>query len=123
MLKEKIEELYICLVDCQYPPYDLLQGSLVEMGYSRERLVLAPGHFSVKGSVIAIFSSDYEKPIRLEYDDSILVRVCFFDLSTQLSESACNKHLTIAPFSSSTSYFSSPESSGCPKLVLCVRNG
>ncbi len=56
---------------------------LVETGYERMPKVLHPGHFSVRGEVIDIFSPGFGWPIRLVLFDEIVEEIRLFDIETQ----------------------------------------
>ena len=45
-----------------------------------------PGQFSVRGSIIDIFSHNNENPVRLEIYNEILVEIREFEIHTQLTQ-------------------------------------
>ncbi len=50
------------------PAFKTLLASLITLGYTRNPLVMEPGDFSVRGSVVDIFPARQSHPLRLEYD-------------------------------------------------------
>lgn len=64
---------------------DVFARQLSELGYRRESMIQAPGEFSVRGSIVDIFPLNYESPIRLDFFDTELDSIRYFDPNTQLS--------------------------------------
>ena len=64
---------------------DFLIEVLHEQGYEREDFVFEPGHFSLRGSIIDIYSYGSELPYRLELDGETIDSIRSFDPETQLS--------------------------------------
>lgn len=60
-----------------------LKQALVSMGYERAVMVEAKGQFSIRGSIIDIFTPDGEKPYRIELFDIEVDSIRAFDLDTQ----------------------------------------
>ncbi|MBN2040939.1 MAG: transcription-repair coupling factor [Spirochaetes bacterium] len=58
---------------------------LVSYGYTREYKVESFGQFSQKGSIIDIYLSSYQNPVRLDFFGDMLDSVREFDADTQLS--------------------------------------
>lgn len=56
---------------------------LVEMGYKRCDVLEGSGQFSVRGSIIDIFSPAYDKPCRFDYFDNEIDSMGFFDIVDQ----------------------------------------
>lgn len=59
---------------------------LGRMGYRNESMIQAPGEFSVRGSIIDIFPLNFENPIRLDFFDTELDSIRYFDPDSQLSQ-------------------------------------
>jgi len=53
------------------------------LGYQRTSVVRDKSEFSVRGSIIDIFISDYERPIRIDFFDNIIESIYAFDEITQ----------------------------------------
>ena len=49
-----------------------------------------PGQFSVRGSIIDIFSHNNKNPVRIEIYNDILVEIREFEIHTQLSQKNLN---------------------------------
>ena len=60
---------------------ELLQR-FVDLGYRRSHGLLAAGEFRVRGSVVEIFPSSEENPLRFVIDHGLLARIEFFDALT-----------------------------------------
>ena len=66
-------------------PYEELRQALQEKNFEKVDFVSAPGQFSVRGSVIDIFSYSLEKPYRVSYFGNEIDKINTFDPNTQLS--------------------------------------
>lgn len=64
---------------------DLIKEKLVLMGYERLPQVEGRGEFSIRGSIIDIFTADGEYPYRVELFDTEVDSIRSFDLETQRS--------------------------------------
>jgi len=64
---------------------DELIQRFVGYGYERTNMVEGPGHFSVRGGIIDIFSFVDENPVRVEFFDDEVDSIRIFDLETQRS--------------------------------------
>lgn len=64
---------------------DLVKEKLSTMGYERMPLVDGKGQFSVRGSIIDIFTADGEDPYRVELFDTEIDSIRSFDPDTQRS--------------------------------------
>lgn len=62
---------------------DELKQRLSSMGYERVPMVDAKGQFSVRGSIIDVFTPDAENPYRVEFFDIEVDSIRAFDLDTQ----------------------------------------
>lgn len=59
--------------------------NLVDMGYVREKLVAAPGEFSMRGGIIDVFPITEENPIRIELFDVEVDSMRYFEVGSQRS--------------------------------------
>lgn len=57
--------------------------TLIKIGYKNVLKVTQPFEFSTRGGVIDIFSINYDKPIRIEFFDTIIESIRFFDSENQ----------------------------------------
>ena len=64
---------------------EALQQKLTELGFERKDYVYGPGQFSVRGSIVDVFSYSSEYPLRVDFwgDDVDSIRT--FDVESQLS--------------------------------------
>lgn len=62
-----------------------LQKQLASMGYIRNNLVSIPGEFAVRGSIIDIYPLNSEYPVRLDFFDTEVDSMRYFDAATQRS--------------------------------------
>ena len=65
---------------------DFLVEVLTEFGFERVDFVYEPGQFSVRGSIVDIFSFSYELPFRCDFFGDEVDSIRIFDLETQLSK-------------------------------------
>ncbi len=61
---------------------DALLEQFVGLGYRRSHGLLASGEFRVRGSLIEIFPTSEENPLRLVLDNDVIERIEFFDAIT-----------------------------------------
>lgn len=61
--------------------YDLtkLLDTLVSYGYERTSIVTSPGEFALRGDILDIFTSDSERPYRIEFFDDLVENISTFD--------------------------------------------
>jgi transcription-repair coupling factor (superfamily II helicase) len=62
-----------------------LSARLVQMGYTREALIDDVGQFSIRGSVMDIFSPGMDEPVRLDMFGDTITGMKHFDVRTQRS--------------------------------------
>lgn len=62
-----------------------LEWQFIRLGYQRQKIVLAPGEFSIRGSIIDIYPLNLDQPIRLDFFDIELDSLRTFDPETQES--------------------------------------
>lgn len=63
---------------------------LVKLGYKNVFKVTQPFEFSTRGGVIDIFSINYDKPIRVEFFDTLIESIRFFDIESQRTITTTN---------------------------------
>ena len=73
-----------------------LINKLVKIGYKNVLRVTQPFEFSTRGGVIDIYSINYSNPIRIEFFDTIIESIRFFDIDSQRTISSIN-NATIIP--------------------------
>ncbi|MFC6275496.1 transcription-repair coupling factor [Levilactobacillus tangyuanensis] len=62
-----------------------LQQRLFSMGYAHQKLVAGPGDFAVRGSIVDIYPLAAEYPVRLDFFDTEVDSLRYFDPATQRS--------------------------------------
>lgn len=75
--------------------YDELINHLNLINYNRDKYVDAPGVFSMRGSIIDLWSFSERRPVRLEFDGDFLESIRYFDPESQRSSVNTN-HTTLA---------------------------
>ncbi len=75
--------------NCIYSRNQLI-NDLVMRGYQKVSFVESPGTYSVRGSIVDIYSINTEYPIRIDFFDDIVDQIKIFDISTQRSVSSIN---------------------------------
>lgn len=65
---------------------DFLTEMLLEYHFERVDFVYEPGQFSVRGSIVDIFSFAYEMPYRCDFFGDEVESIRIFDIETQLSK-------------------------------------
>lgn len=66
------------------------------LGYHRESITTTTGEYSVRGMIVDIFLLNKKHPIRIEYEDNIIIEIRSFDEDTQISNEEI-KEITITP--------------------------
>ena len=69
---------------------------LYEYGFERVDFVFEPGQFSVRGSIVDVFSFSYDSPLRVDFFGNEVESLRFFDIETQLSKETLEK-VSIVP--------------------------
>lgn len=72
--------------------YDLekLKLKLHQMGYTFQKLVAAPGDFSIRGSILDVFPLNNQDPVRIDFFDTEVDSMRLFDVSNQRSIKTIN---------------------------------
>ncbi len=60
-----------------------LQTLLLKAGYQKTVRVEHPLTFSLRGGIIDVYSINYDKPVRIEFFDTIIESIRFFDVETK----------------------------------------
>lgn len=76
--------------------FDSLSKRLNFMGYKRVSAVEGVGQYSVRGSIVDVFSAAHENPVRMEFFGDDVDSIRFFDPLTQIS-SQTSDSATICP--------------------------
>lgn len=63
-----------------------VENLLVEYGFERNDFVYEPGQFSIRGSIVDVYSFAEELPVRIDFFGDEVDSIRFFDVETQLSD-------------------------------------
>ena len=80
--KEWIDSCFTVRVDEELSRSELIER-LIKLGYKRVNTVAEIGQFAVRGSLIDIFSSNMENPVRLDFFGDDLEEIKAFSVETQ----------------------------------------
>ncbi len=75
---------------------DFLNEFLYEYGFERVEFVYEPGQFSVRGSIVDVFSFSNEDPYRLDFFGDEIESIRSFNIDNQISKEAL-ENITIVP--------------------------
>ncbi len=73
-----------------------VENLLGEYGFVRNDFVYEPGQFSIRGSIIDVYSFAEEQPVRIDFFGNEVESIRFFDVETQLSDKKTDK-VSIVP--------------------------
>lgn len=62
-----------------------LANTLVRAGYERRELIEDPGTYSVRGGIVDVYPPDQNHPIRIEFFDTVIESIRYFNPDTQRS--------------------------------------
>ncbi len=82
---EAFEKGFLTLSVGQVVDRDDLLRSLLGRGYERTDVVEAKGQFTVRGSLVDVFSPQMEHPLRVEFFDNEVDSLRYFDVQEQVS--------------------------------------
>lgn len=85
---------------------------LKELGFKRADFVYEPGAYSVRGSILDVYSFSYEEPFRIDFFGDEIESIRSFDIENQLSKTSFDE-ITIIPEltpSDTSDYIPLPES-------------
>lgn len=80
---------------------DELITNLISQGYKRSDIVMEPGEFSIRGSLMDIYPSTEDSPIRIDFFDDEIDTIKTFDPSSQRTEKSL-KSIDVSPSSELT---------------------
>ena len=74
---------------------DALRNQLTSSGYKRVSMVRNPGDFSIRGSLVDLFSPSLDNPLRVDFSDDIIESLRIFDYENQLTLQIINQAMII----------------------------
>ena len=116
--------LTLSLKTNNYPIYSDLISILTDYEYLRVSVVLEPGDFSVRGSIIDVFPTNQTHPLRIEYMDNDIDRLNSFDIQTQRSISTLDSTIISENKAHIKTYITEQESTpNLPEIISQFRDG
>ena len=88
---QEVEQSTITLTVDESVDLTQVTGKLMEFGFSRVDYVYEPGQFSVRGSILDVFSYSNERPYRVDFFGDDIDSIRIFNVETQLSEEKVNQ--------------------------------
>lgn len=90
LIQKNIPKTYLLKVNFHFKTgssidYKKFQSNLVNTGYKKSETVMNIGEFAIRGSIIDIFTSNYNYPLRIDLFDDLIEQIKFFDPITQRS--------------------------------------
>ena len=82
----KIEKSLLTISTGQEISHDKIKEILVTQGFEKVDFVSAPGQFSIRGSIIDVFSFSFNYPFRISFFGNEVESIHVFDCNTQLSK-------------------------------------
>ncbi len=79
-----------------------VESLLMEYGFERNDFVYEPGQFSIRGSIVDVYSFAEEQPVRIDFFGDEVESIRFFDVETQLSAQRVEKVSVVPDLSGST---------------------
>lgn len=73
-----------------------IESLLAEYGFERSDFVYEPGQFSIRGSIVDVYSFAEEQPVRIDFFGDEVESIRFFDVETQLSDQLTDR-ISIVP--------------------------
>jgi transcription-repair coupling factor (superfamily II helicase) len=70
--------------------YDMtsIAKRLAALGYERHQIVESKGQYALRGAIMDIFEVGDQSPVRIEFDDDMIISIKDFDIETQRSNSS-----------------------------------
>lgn len=65
--------------------YDHIKSTLFEKGFEKVDFVSTPGQYSIRGSIVDVFSYSYNNPFRISFFGNEIEKISTFNCNTQLS--------------------------------------
>lgn len=82
-----------------------IENLLVEYGFERGDFVYEPGQFSIRGSIVDVYSFAEEQPVRIDFFGDEVDSIRFFDVETQLSDQTIDRVSIVPDLSSASANF------------------
>ena len=83
---KKIEKSLLTISKGDEISHDEIKETLISQGFEKTDFVSAPGQFSIRGSIIDVFSFSFNFPFRISFFGDEVEKIYVFDCNTQLSK-------------------------------------
>ena len=90
MPRDKLTSLTLSLSAGERHQVSAITQHLTSMGYKHVEAVESQGQFSHRGGIIDIFPKNTENPVRIEFFDDEIDRMCYFDIMSQRCIEHCD---------------------------------
>lgn len=94
---DRLDSLSLTLRRGEKMRMDKAVERLLELGFTRVDYVYEPGQFSVRGSLLDVYSYSHELPFRIDFFDDEIDSMRTFNVETQLSEEKTDEVKIMAP--------------------------
>ncbi len=112
------KELVLTLESVKTPFQSVVEW-LGTSGYTRVAMVMEPGDFAVRGSIVDVFPANHDQPVRIDFFGGQIDRLASFHLQTQRSLSRLTT-TRISPFTGSQASTFATELSEASSEVLSM---
>ena len=100
--KEVLSRLSMIIHKGDHLSISFVEELLEQYNFVRNDFVYEPGQFSIRGSIVDVYSFAEERPVRIDFFGNEVESIRFFDVETQLSEQLIEE-VSIIPDLSNTS--------------------
>lgn len=102
-----------------------VENLLAEYGFERGDFVYEPGQFSIRGSIVDVYSFAEEQPVRIDFFGDEVDSIRFFDVETQLSDQLADRVSIVPDLSGTSGEFKSTDLFAyfAEKPVWWIKNG
>ena len=101
-LKKMLADMSMPVIKGNKLSITFLESLLGEYGFERSDFVYEPGQFSIRGSIVDVYSFAEERPVRIDFFGDEVESIRYFDVETQLSEQLIDKVVIVPDLSEST---------------------
>ena len=93
--KNLVKESVLQFVKGAQLPRSTLLKTLYDLGYRQSPVVSEPGQFTIRGSIVDIYSALHSNPIRVDFFDDEIEQIHFFDTETQRNTSTALQSVSV----------------------------
>ncbi len=117
--REQVEQSTIQLAVGDTADMSQTVERLVQLGFGRVDYVYEPGQFSVRGSLLDVFSYSHELPLRIDFFGDDIDSIRAFNVETQLSEREEQSVSIVGPAGAETEGVSLLDYVGADTVLVC----